>query len=117
MSFHNVPWNFLDIKGLILAGKFKMEFLPTVSSYRMLRTKEHIPVAQICPNSHRIDSCSIRAFSVAQIRPNSHKIDSSYVGAIPVAQICPNWRKIDSSYTGAFPAAKNCLNLHKNDQN
>ena len=35
ISFHDVPWNVFHIQGVILAGKFKMEFLPAVSTQRM----------------------------------------------------------------------------------
>ena len=57
----------LHIPVLILAGKFKMEILPTVSHWK------GFPVAHICPNSHKIVSSCIRAFLVAQICQNLHK--------------------------------------------
>ncbi len=38
----------LHIPVQILAGKFKMEFLPTISPTKAF------PVAQICPNLHKI---------------------------------------------------------------
>ena len=62
MSHHQSPHRrALHIPVLILAGKFKMEFLPTV--------------------------CHRKGFPVAQICPNSHKIILSYKGTLPVAQI------------------------------
>ena len=66
MSHHQSPHRrALHIPVLILAGKFKMEFLPTVSHWK--------------------------GFPVAQIRPNLHKIVYSRVGAFTVAQIFTIW--------------------------
>ena len=47
----------LHIPVQILAGKFKMEFLPTVSLTKAF------PVAQICPNLHKIVPSSISFFN------------------------------------------------------
>ena len=53
MSHHQSPHRrALHIPVLILAGKFKMEFLPTVSHWK------GFPVAQICPNLQKIVSSS-----------------------------------------------------------
>ena len=80
MSHHQSPHRrALNIPVLILAGKFKMEFPPTVTEKDSL---------------HEIVSSHIRAFPVAQIRPNLHKIVSSWIGALPVSQIRPNLYKI-----------------------
>ena len=73
------------------------------------------PFAQIRPNSHKIDSRSIRAFPVAQMRPNLHKIDFSCIRAFPVAQIRPNLCKIDSRCIRAFPVAPIRWNSHNID--
>ena len=86
----------LHISVQTLAGKFKMEFLPTVG----------LTKAPIRPNLHKVVSSSIRAFPVTQIRPNSHKIVSSYIGAFPVAQICPNSHEIVSSSIRVSSVAK-----------
>ena len=94
----------------VLAGKFKIELLPTVSL-----TKSY-PVAQICPNSHKIVSSYIGVFPVAQICPNSHRIVSSSIRAFPVAEIRPNLHKIVSSYIRAFPIAQICPNSHRSVQ-
>ena len=107
MSHHQPPHKRAQhIPVLILAGKFKMEFLPTVSHWK------GFPVAQICPNSHKIVSSCIRAFPVAQIRPNSHKIAFSFIRAFHVAQICPNSHKIVFSCIKVFPVAQICPNSH-----
>ena len=94
MSHHHSPHRrALHILVLILAGKFKMEFLPTVSHWK------GFPVAQICPNSHKIVSSYKGTLPVAQSCLNSHKIVSSSVRAFPVAEICPYLHKIISSHT------------------
>ena len=127
MSHHQSPHRrALHIPVLILAGKFKMEFLPTVSHWK------GFPVAQICPNlhkivssykgtclshiffpkSHKTVSSSIRAFPVTEICPNLHKIVSSRIRAFPVTHICPNSHKIVSSYDGTLPVAQINPNPH-----
>ena len=83
----------------ILAGKFKMEFLPTVNHWK------GFPVAQICPNSNKIISNYKGTFPVAQICPNPHKIMSSCLRAFPVAQIRPNSHKIVFSCIRLFLVA------------
>ena len=140
MSHHQSPHRrALHIPVLILAGKFKMEFLPTVSHWKgfpvaQIRPNSHkivssyigafsvtivsssiraFPVAQICPNSHKIVPSWIRAYLVAQIHPNLHKIFASRVRAFPVAQIRPNLHKIVSSCMRAFPVSQIRPNSHK----
>ena len=46
----------LHIPVQILAGKFKMEVLPTISLTKVF------PVAQICPNLHKIVPSSMRCW-------------------------------------------------------
>ena len=108
MSHHQSPHRrALHIPFLILAGEFKMEFLPTVSHLKGFL------VAQICPNLHKLVSSSIREFPFAEIRPNLHKIVSSRIRAFPVAQICPILHKIISWCIRAFPAAQIRPKSHK----
>ena len=60
----------LHIPVQILAGKFKMEFLPTISLTKAF------PVAQICPNLDKIVSSSAFEFSLQNL---SRNVQSPYV--------------------------------------
>ena len=111
--FHKLPWCSMECSWYARGygrEKSKWRFCQQLVCIGCLRA---FPVAQICPNLHKIDSSYIGAIPVAQIRPNWHKIDSSSIRAFTVAQICPNSHKIVSSYIGAIPVAQICPNLHK----
>ena len=108
MSHHLSPHRrALHTPVLILAGKFKIEFLLTVGHWK------GFPVAQICPNSNKIVFSCLRAFPVAQICQISHKIVFSFVRAFLVAQIRPNLHEIVPSCIKAFPVEQTCPNSHK----
>ena len=104
MSHHQSPHRrALHIPALILAGKFKIEFLPTVGH------SKGFPLAPIRPNLHKIVSSCLRAFLVAQIRSKSHKIVSI---SISCCIICQNTHKIVFSCIRAFLVARIRHNLH-----
>ena len=104
---HFISWQSVHWKGFPVA-----QICP--NSHKIVSSSMWaFPVAEICSNLHKIVSSCIRAFPVAEIRPNSHKIVSSCIRAFPVAQIRPNSHKIVSSCTRAFPVAQIRPNSHK----
>ena len=100
MSHHQSPHRrALHIPVLILAGKFKMEFLPTVSHWK------GFPVAQICPNSHKIVSSSNRAFL-------SHRFVRTCIKWFPAALEHFLSHRFVQTRIKLFPAMKEHYLLH-----